>query len=112
MTTTSDRLAVVTPADWVPGSRQGQWTYNHYAALPDDGKRYEIVNGVLYMTPSPSIPHQRIAGRIYRYLCTWIGARGAYRCHVIAQHSRSTRCFRHIECWAGEGPGFIHCRCA
>ncbi|HZU69256.1 MAG TPA: hypothetical protein VFA09_18410 [Ktedonobacteraceae bacterium] len=80
MTTTSDRLAVVTPADWVPGSRQGQWTYNHYAALPDDGKRYEIVNGVLYMTPSPSIPHQRIAGRIYRYLCTCIEDTGLDWC--------------------------------
>jgi Uma2 family endonuclease len=72
MTTTSDRLAVVTPADWVPGSRQGEWTYGHYAALPDDGKRYEIVNGVLYMSPSPSIPHQRISGRIFRYLSAYV----------------------------------------
>src|SRR5438876_8021017 len=72
MTTTSDRLPVVTPADWVPGAKQGWWTYSDYAALPVDGKRYEIVDGVLYMSPSPSIIHQRIAGRIFRYLATYV----------------------------------------
>ena len=72
MTTTSDRLPVVTPADWVPGPKQGWWTYSDYAALPDDGKQYEIVDGVLYMSPSPSIIHQRIAGRIFRYLATYV----------------------------------------
>lgn len=70
--TTADKLTVVTPADWVPGPKQGWWTYNDYAALPSDGKRYEIVEGVLYMSPSPNIIHQRIAGRIFRYLATYI----------------------------------------
>lgn len=70
--TTTDKLTVVTPADWVPGPKQGWWTYNDYSALPNDGKRYEIVEGVLYMSPSPSIIHQRIAGRIFRYLATYI----------------------------------------
>jgi len=72
MAMTSDRLPAVTPADNVPGSRQGHWTYKSYAALPDDGKRYEIVDGVLYMSPSPSAPHQRIAGRFYYYLLTYV----------------------------------------
>jgi Uma2 family endonuclease len=70
--TTTDKLPVVTPADWVPGPKQGWWTYNDYATLPNDGKRYEIVEGVLYMSPSPNIIHQRIAGRIFRYLATYI----------------------------------------
>ena len=30
--TTTDGLSVVTPADWVPGPRQGSWTYDDYAA--------------------------------------------------------------------------------
>jgi len=38
--TTTERLTVVTPVDWIPGPPQGQWTYDDYAALPDDGKRY------------------------------------------------------------------------
>lgn len=68
MTMTSDRLAVVTPANHVPGPKQGQWTYSHYAALPDDGQHYEIVNGVLFMTPAPNPAHQQVAGEIFSYL--------------------------------------------
>ncbi len=38
-------------ADWVKGPPQGQWTYNDYAALPDDGKRYEIVTWTTACSP-------------------------------------------------------------
>ena len=41
--TTVERLAVVVPDDWVPGPKQGQWTYTDYAAIPEDGNRYEVV---------------------------------------------------------------------
>ncbi len=44
---TTEELSVVTPADWVPGPKQGSWTYDDYAAIPNDGQHYEIVNGVL-----------------------------------------------------------------
>lgn len=56
--TTIDRLPVVAPVDHIAGPPQGQWTYADYAALPDDGCRYEIWNGVLLMAPAPTIPHQ------------------------------------------------------
>lgn len=65
-------LTMVTPADWVPGPRQGSWTYEAYASLPEDGRQYEIVQGVLMMTPAPEPAHQGIAGEIYRYLCSQI----------------------------------------
>lgn len=68
MTMTSDRLPIVMRADWISGPAQGHWTYEEYAALPDDGKRYEIVSGVLYMSPSPSGQHQDAAGEIFSYL--------------------------------------------
>jgi Uma2 family endonuclease len=74
--TTTDKLPVVTPADWVPGPKQGSWTYNDYAALPDDGQLYEIVNGVLYMIPAPGIAHQKIAGRFFYYLFTHVELAG------------------------------------
>lgn len=61
-------VTLVTPADWVPGSRQGAWTYEAYAALPDDGCRYEIVQGVLMMTPAPETAHQGIIGEISSFL--------------------------------------------
>ena len=42
--------------------------YSDYLAAPDDGKRYEIVRGDLYVTPSPSPMHQRISRRLQRQL--------------------------------------------
>lgn len=37
---------------------QGQWTYEDFLRLPDDGKRYEIIDGVLYMANAPDFEHQ------------------------------------------------------
>ena len=68
MTITSDVLPVVTPADHVTGPPQGHWTYADYAALPDDGNRYEIINGVLYMAPSPIENHQGASTKFVTYL--------------------------------------------
>ena len=36
------------------------FTYDDYLALPDDGKRYEVIEGDLSMTPAPSPKHQDI----------------------------------------------------
>jgi Uma2 family endonuclease len=35
------------------------WTVDDLAAFPDDGLRYEIIDGVLLVSPSPTWPHQR-----------------------------------------------------
>lgn len=59
---------MVMPANWVPGPRQGEWTYEMYSALPDDGHHYEVMQGVLMMSPAPEMAHQGIVGLIYRYL--------------------------------------------
>ncbi len=74
--TPADKLPVTSPANWIHGPQQGWWTYDDYAALPDDGNRYEIVEGVLYMSPAPSIDHQKIVGRIFYYLFTYIELEG------------------------------------
>ena len=68
MITPREELSIVTPADWVPGPPQGSWTYEVYAGLPDDGHRYEIVNGVLVMAPAPDLGHQSIVLRLSYYL--------------------------------------------
>jgi Uma2 family endonuclease len=34
------------------------WTVEQLATLPDDGQRYEIIDGELYVTPSPAYRHQ------------------------------------------------------
>jgi Uma2 family endonuclease len=43
-------------------------TYEDYAALPDDGRRYEIHEGELSVTPAPGTRHQRISGSLYMLL--------------------------------------------
>ncbi len=40
-------------------------TYDDYVNLPDDGKRYEILDGELAVTPSPLIRHQRISANLH-----------------------------------------------
>lgn len=47
---------------WPPP--QGQWTYEDWLRLPDDGWQYEIIKGVLYMVPAPTTTHQRISGNL------------------------------------------------
>lgn len=39
-------------------------TYHDYLLLPEDSNRYEIIDGDLYMTPSPVTRHQRISKAI------------------------------------------------
>jgi Uma2 family endonuclease len=40
-------------------------TYEDYVRLPDDGLRHEIIDGEHYVTPSPSLRHQQISGRLF-----------------------------------------------
>jgi Uma2 family endonuclease len=68
MTTTIDVLPTVIPADQAPGPPQGRWTYADYAALPDDGRRYELIDGVLYMAPAPGTNHQGVNALLTTYL--------------------------------------------
>lgn len=49
----------------VNGPPQGQWTYADWERLPDDSNIYEVIDGVLYVSKSPSIPHQQILGNLY-----------------------------------------------
>ena len=51
-TAVSPRLA---EEKWPP---QGQWTYEDYKRLPDDGWRYEVIEGELHMAPAPRPKHQ------------------------------------------------------
>ena len=36
-----------------------EWTVDMVRALPDDGNRYEVIGGELFVTPAPSLIHQR-----------------------------------------------------
>ncbi len=43
-----------------------EWTYEDYCQLPEDGKRYEVIDGRLYVTPAPSPYHQILSTRLLR----------------------------------------------
>jgi len=51
-------------------------TYRDYCELPDDGRRYEIHDGELSVTPAPTPRHQRLVGAIYRILFAHVRSRG------------------------------------
>jgi Uma2 family endonuclease len=52
-------------------------TYKDYAALPDDGHRYEVHDGELSVTPSPGPWHQRVKANLFDIL----------RHHVLARRA-------------------------
>lgn len=51
-------------------------TYKDYAALPADGKRYELHEGELSMTPAPGSRHQQISANLFMILRQHVQAKG------------------------------------
>src|SRR5262245_46674119 len=49
-------------------SPEADWDRARWETLPDDGNRYEVIDGVLYMTTAPSSFHQWIIRQIVRVL--------------------------------------------
>jgi len=52
----------------IAATRRGPFTYQDLLNTPDDGKRYEVVEGELVVSPAPSWRHQRIVQRVNRLL--------------------------------------------
>ncbi|MBA3943781.1 MAG: Uma2 family endonuclease [Herpetosiphonaceae bacterium] len=48
-----------------------QWTTADLELLPDNGTRYEIIDGDLYMSRQPHWHHQQICGNLYAELRAW-----------------------------------------
>jgi Uma2 family endonuclease len=49
-----------------------QWTVDDLQGLPDDGQRYEIIDGELFVTSAPSSMHQRALGVLYRLIADYL----------------------------------------
>jgi len=52
------------------------FTYREYAALPDDGKRYEIHDGELFEMAAPNVLHQILLLNLAQVLSAHVRARG------------------------------------
>jgi len=48
-----------------------RWTSADLEVLPDNGKRYEIIDGELYVEQSPTYHHQFTCGQIFSHLNLW-----------------------------------------
>jgi Uma2 family endonuclease len=54
-------------------------TYADYVLFPDDGRRWELIDGEAFVVPSPDVHHQDITGRIYRQIADHLDALGGGR---------------------------------
>ena len=51
-------------------------TYAGLAALPADGKRHELLEGEIHMTPSPRPRHQQVVGNLHLIIAEHVRRRG------------------------------------
>ena len=51
-------MGMPAPSPILPDRSRRDWTVEQLHALPDDGNRYEVVDGELLVTPAPSWLHQ------------------------------------------------------
>ncbi|OIP27994.1 MAG: hypothetical protein CO103_03910 [Chloroflexi bacterium CG_4_9_14_3_um_filter_45_9] len=49
-----------------------RFTYQDYLCLPDDGKRYQVIEGEVYRVPAPTPYHQRILLKLVRLLSEFV----------------------------------------
>lgn len=48
--------------------RHDTWSAQDLARVPDDGLRYELIDGCLLVTPAPAVLHQQVLRRLVRLL--------------------------------------------
>ena len=57
-------------------AQETHWTLEMLRALPEDGNRYEVLDGKLLVSSAPSLQHQRAVGLLYEILATYTRANG------------------------------------
>ena len=53
-----------------------EWTVEMVRGLPDDGNRYEVIDGELFVTPAPGIVHQRAVVELLDLVRPYVRAHG------------------------------------
>ncbi len=48
-----------------------RWTSADLELMPDDGKRYEIIDGEIYVSKQRHWDHQYVSGKLFRFLDEW-----------------------------------------
>lgn len=74
-------------------TRTKRWTLEEIHSLPDDGNKYELVRGELFVTPPPSEDHETILARLSRILDPYAAENGL----GMVYHPRSVMRFEGSE---------------
>jgi Uma2 family endonuclease len=53
-----------------------QWTLEELHSLPDDGNKYELVRGELFVTPPPTDEFETVLARLSRILNPYVATHG------------------------------------
>jgi Uma2 family endonuclease len=70
-----------------------KWTLEELHSLPDDGNKYELIRGQLFVTPAPRVSHETILARLARILEPYIAANGlgyVYRPRAVIRIGKDT----------------------
>jgi Uma2 family endonuclease len=68
------------------------WTRADLDRLPDDGNKYEVVRGSLFVTPPPSVQHENILALLARVLVPYVERwrlGGVFHPRAVIRHSSS-----------------------
>ena len=52
------------------------WTLEELHRLPDDGNKYELIRGELFVTPPPSVDHEEVLARLSAILTGYVERHG------------------------------------
>lgn len=63
-------MTLMTTTAAFPPAGSAPLTVQDLEGLPDDGRRYELIDGVLIMSPAPRFRHQWCVGELYSLLRT------------------------------------------
>src|SRR5438132_1256109 len=59
-----------------------RWTSADLEVLPHDSRRYEIIDGELYVTIQPHWHHQMVCGQVFALLQSWSLQTGAAQANI------------------------------
>ena len=68
------------------------WTLEELHRLPDDGNKYELVRGELFVTPPPSVEHEEVLMRLNAKLTAYVekhGLGGVYHPRAVIRFEGS-----------------------
>lgn len=49
-----------------------RWTVDEVLAIPNDGKRREVIDGELFVSPAPTLVHQRVLRHLFERISTYL----------------------------------------